>query len=182
VAAGIDTTRGDQIVVEAFDFDTTALDTLNAELEKQQKQQLYTQIGFAAGAVLILAVLFFFILRTINNLRNASKEAWKPVLRPVGEVAALMDDGYQGAALQLQHDLSDALTRLAEKNEQPQQIPAPKPENEDVVVQLRSRTQAQSVAASEDDQRAMVISRLAEENPATVAEIIQIWLNEGKRS
>lgn len=182
VAAGIDTTRGDQIVVEAFDFDTTAVDTLNAELEKQQKQQLYTQIGFAAGAVLILAVLFFFILRTINNLRNASKEAWKPVLRPVGEVAALMDEGYKGAAFQLQHDLSDALTRLAEKNEQPQQIPAPKAENEDVVVQLRSRTQAQSAAASEDDQRAMVISRLAEENPATVAEIIQIWLNEGKRS
>jgi flagellar M-ring protein FliF len=182
VAAGIDTTRGDQIVVEAFDFDTTAVDTLNAEMEKQQKQQLYTQIGFAAGAVLILAVLFFFILRTINDLRNASKEAWKPVLRPVGEVAALMDDGYKGAALQLQNDLSDALTRLAEKNEQPQQTPAPKPENEDVVVQLRSRTQAQSAAASEDDQRALVISRLAEENPATVAEIIQIWLNEGKRS
>jgi flagellar M-ring protein FliF len=180
VAAGIDTTRGDQIVVESFDFDTTALDTLNAELEKQQKQQLYTQIGFAAGAVLILALLFFFILRTINNLRNASKEAWKPVLRPVAEVAALMDDGYKGAALQLQSDLSDALTRLAEKNEQ--QTSAPKTEKEDVVVQLRSRTQAQSATATEDDQRAMVVSRLAEENPATVAEIIQIWLNEGKRS
>ena len=99
VAAGIDTTRGDQIVVESFDFDTTALDTLNAELEKQQQQQLYTQIGFAVGAVLILAVLFFFILRTINNVRNASKEAWKPVLRPVGEMAALMDDGHKGANL-----------------------------------------------------------------------------------
>jgi flagellar M-ring protein FliF len=44
VAAGIDTTRGDQIVVESFAFDKTALDTLNADLEKQQKQQLYTQI------------------------------------------------------------------------------------------------------------------------------------------
>ena len=179
VAAGIDTTRGDQIVVESFTFDKTALDTLNAELEKQQQQQLYTQIGFAVGAVLILAILFFFILRTINNLRNASKEAWKPVLRPVGEVAALMDDGYKGAALQLQNDLSNALTRLADKNEQPT---APKTENEDVVVQLRSRTQAQSSTASEDEQRALIISRLTEENPATVAEIIQIWLNEGKKS
>jgi flagellar M-ring protein FliF len=182
VAAGIDTTRGDQIVVESFDFDTTALDTLNAELEEQQKQQLYTQIGFASGAVIILAALFFFILRTINNLRNASKESWKPVLRPVGEVTALMDDGYKGAALQLQNDLSDALALLAEKEQPQEPAAAPKPENEDVVVQLRSRTQAQSATASEDEQRAVIISRLAEENPATVAEIIQVWLNEAKRS
>jgi flagellar M-ring protein FliF len=183
VAAGVDATRGDQIVVESFDFDTTALDTLNAELEKQRQQQFYTQIGFAAGAVLILAILFFFILRTIHNLRNASKEAWKPVLRPVSEVAALVDDGYKGAALQLQNDLSDALARLAEKNEQqPEADTAPKTEAEDVVVQLRSRTQAQTAAASEDEQRALLVSRLAEENPATVAEIIQIWLNEGKKS
>jgi flagellar M-ring protein FliF len=179
VAAGIDTKRGDQIVVEAFDFDTTALDTLNAELEKQHKQNLYTQIGFAAGAVLILVVLFFFILRTINNLRNASKEAWKPVLRPVSEMAALIDDGNKTAALQLQNDLSETFDRIADQNEQ---LPAaPKPEgHEDVVVQLRSRTQ--TATASEDDQRARVIARLTEENPATVAEIIQLWLNEGNKS
>ena len=174
-AAGIDSTRGDQVVVEAFDFDTTALDALNTELEKQQQQQLYVQIGFAVGAVLILAVIFFFILRTINNLRNASKEAWKPVLRPVSEMAALVDESYKVAPLQLQDDLSSALTRLAEKNEQ---FAAPKPENEEVVVQLRSRTQT----ASEDEQRARIISRLTEENPATVAEIIQLWLSEGKKS
>jgi flagellar biosynthesis/type III secretory pathway M-ring protein FliF/YscJ len=35
---------------------------------------------------------------------------------------------------------------------------------------------------SEDEQRARVISRLTEENPATVAEIIQIWLKEGKKA
>ena len=174
-AAGIDSTRGDQVVVESFDFDTTALDALNTELEKQQQQQLYVQIGFAVGAVLILAVIFFFILRTINNLRNASKEAWKPVLRPVSEMAALVDESYKVAPLQLQDDLSSALTRLAEKNEQ---FAAPKPENEEVVVQLRSRTQT----ASEDEQRARIISRLTEENPATVAEIIQLWLSEGKKS
>ncbi|MGZ9234888.1 MAG: flagellar basal-body MS-ring/collar protein FliF [Anaerolineales bacterium] len=178
-AAGIDAKRGDQIVVESFDFDSTALDTLNAELAQQQKQQQYMQIGLAAGAVLILLVLFFFILRMINNVRNASKEAWRPVLRPVGEVAALMDDGYKVPALQLQNDLSNALNRLAEKNEPPA---APKTENEDVVVQLRSRTQSTTATAPEDEQRARVISRLTEENPATVAEIIQLWLNEGKKS
>jgi flagellar M-ring protein FliF len=174
-AAGVDAARGDQIVVESFDFDKTALDTLNAQLEEQQKQQQYMQIGLAVGAGLLLLLLFFFILRMMNNVRNASKEAWKPILRPVGEMAALMDNGYKAPALQLQDDLSNALSRLAEKNEQPA---APKLENEDVVVQLRSRTQS----ASEDEQRARVIARLTEENPATVAEIIQLWLNEGKKS
>ena len=177
VAAGIDAKRGDQIVVESFAFDKTALETLNTELEKQQKQEQYIQIGLAAAAILILLVLFFFILRMINNLRNASKEAWRPVLRPVGEMAVLMDNGQPVAALPLQNDLSNALAHLTEKNEQP---PAPRPENEDVVVQLRSRTQ--SATTSEDEQRAKIISRLTEENPATVAEIIQLWLNEGKKS
>lgn len=175
-AAGIDTTRGDQIVVQSFAFDRTAVDTLNAELEQQQKQQQYIQIGLIAGAVLILLALFFFIFRAINNLRTASQQSWTPVLRPVGEMAALMDDSYKGAALQLQSDLSTALNRLAEKNGPSHE---PKPENENVVVQIRSKTQ--SVTASEDEQRARIISRLTEENPATVAEIIQIWLNEGKK-
>jgi flagellar biosynthesis/type III secretory pathway M-ring protein FliF/YscJ len=60
------------------------------------------------------------------------------------------------------------------------QTPAPKSENEDVIVQLRSRSQ--SSTANEDEQRSRIISRLTEENPATVAEIIQVWLNEGKKS
>jgi len=177
-AAGIDTTRGDQIVVESFAFDRTTLDALNAELAEQQKQQQYMQIGLAVGAVLILLALFFFIFRMINNLRNASKEAWKPILRPVSEMTALMDDGYKGAALQLQGDLSNALSRLAEKNAQPDAA-APKAEDDDVVVQLRSKSLVGT--ANEDEQRARVITRLTEENPATVAEIIQIWLNEGKK-
>jgi flagellar biosynthesis/type III secretory pathway M-ring protein FliF/YscJ len=48
------------------------------------------------------------------------------------------------------------------------------------MLQIRnSREQAAKV--HEDEQNARVISRLTEENPATVAEIIQIWLNEGKK-
>ena len=156
---------------------------MNAELAQQQQQQQLIQMGLAAGAVLILLALLFFLVRMINNLRNASKESWKPVLRPVGEVAALMDvkdEDYKGAAIQLQSDLSNALSRLADKNEQPA-AGAPKTESEDVVVQLRSRGQTASASAMEDEQRARVISRLTEENPATVAEIIQLWLNEGKK-
>lgn len=175
-AAGIDSTRGDQIVVQSFAFDTTATDALAAELEAQQKQQQYLQIGLIAGAVLILLGLFFLIFRSVNNLKAASQQSWTPVLRPVGEMAALMDNGYKGAAVQLQADLSTALSRLAEK-ESPSEDS--KPNEENMVVQLKSRNQ--SATASEDEQRARIISRLTEENPATVAEIIQVWLNEGKK-
>jgi flagellar M-ring protein FliF len=175
-AAGIDTTRGDQIVVQSFDFDTSAAEALSAELAQQQKQQQYVQMGLIGGAALILLALFFLIFRSINNLRRASQQSWKPVLRPVSEVAGLMDDSYKGAALQLQADLSTALSRLAEKNDSPG---SSKTDDGNVVVQLRSKPQL--ATSSEDEQRARILSRLTEENPATVAEIIQVWLNEGKK-
>ena len=175
-AAGIDSKRGDQIVVQSFDFDTTSVDAMNVELENQQKQQQYIQIGIAAGAVLILLALFFLIFRMLSNLRNASQESWKPVLRPVSEMVALQNP-YAGNVLPQTPDVN--LPAIAAQSANVQ-TPAPKPENEDVIVQLRSRSQ--SSTANEDDQRARIISRLTEENPATVAEIIQVWLNEGKKS
>ena len=191
VAAGIDTARGDQIVVESFTFDRTALDDLAAELAAQQQQELYLRIAMGVSAALVVLALLFFILRMINNTRNASKESWRAVLRPVGDLAALTTDSqYKEAALKLQDDLSHALSRLAEKEKpgggtstsasstpassRPAEVSA-----EDVIVQLRSK--GQTAKALEDDQNARVISRLTEENPATVAEIIQIWLNEGKK-
>jgi flagellar M-ring protein FliF len=174
-AAGIDATRGDQIVVQSFDFDTTSVDAMNEELAQQQKQQQYTQLGFAAGGFLLLLVLFFFIFRMLNNLKNSSKESWTPVLRPVSEMMAFQN-GLANAALPQTPGMSAPALGTPESQEQePARI-----ENEDVVVQLRSRSQ--SVTATEDEQRARIISRLTEENPATVAEIIQIWLNEGKKS
>lgn len=179
-AAGIDSTRGDQIVVESFAFDRTALDELSAELAKQQQQELYLQIAMSVGAALVVLALLFFILRMINNTRNASKESWKAVLRPVGEVTSLSDTNYKEAASRLQDDLSTALSRLAEKEGTASPSAASTTSDADVVVQLRSKTQ--TTKAVEDDQNARIISRLTEENPATVAEIIQIWLNEGSKS
>lgn len=178
VAAGVDSTRGDQIVVESFAFDRTSADALAADLAQQQQQELYLQIGMAVGAGILVLAILFFVLRMINNLRNASKESWKTILRPVGEMAALQN-AYSGPAL-TQHSsgaLPAALSALSANN---QLTAAAKSSSEDVVVQITSRTQ--TATAAEDEQRARVIARLTEENPATVAEIIQIWLNEGKKS
>lgn len=186
VAAGIDSTRGDQIAVQSFQFDRTALDALAAELAKQQQQELYLQIAMGVGAAIVVLAVFFFILRMINNTRNASKETWRPVLRPVGELAQLSEPDYKIAAMKLQDDLSHALNRLAEKEKPGSSngasiAAAQKIDNEEMMAQLRARTQ-QSAKSLEDEQNARIISRLTEENPATVAEIIQIWLNEGNKS
>lgn len=178
VAAGVDSTRGDQIVVKSFAFDRTSADALAADLAQQQQQELYLQIGMAVGAGILVLAILFFVLRMINNLRNASKESWKTILRPVGEMAALQN-AYSGPSL-TQHSsgaLPAALSALSANN---QLTAAAKSSSEDVVVQITSRTQ--TATAAEDEQRARVIARLTEENPATVAEIIQIWLNEGKKS
>jgi len=176
VAAGIDTTRGDQIVVESFAFDRTALDALTVELAKQQQQELYLRIGMAVGAALVVLAMLFFVLRMMSNLRNASKDSWKTVLRPASELAALQDE-YAAPALKLQADVSTALSRLAEQSGTSTDE---KSGSEDVVVQVHSKNR--QATASEDEQNSRVISRLTEENPATVAEIIQLWLNESKKS
>ena len=173
VAAGIDSTRGDQIVVESFAFDRTAMDALSADLAKQQQQELYMQIGMAVATAMAVLALLFVILRMINNVRSASKESWKTVLRPVSEMAALEDRGGRAA---LQQPLSSLSLPAQSLN---RQIATAIKEKEDVVVQVSSKSRKAN--ATEDEQNAKVISRLAEENPATVAEIIQIWLNESKK-
>ena len=173
VAAGIDSTRGDKIVVESFAFDRTAMDALSADLAKQQQQELYMQIGMAVATAMAVLALLFVILRMINNVRNASKESWKTVLRPVSEMAALENRGGRPA---LQQPVSGLSLPAQSLN---RQIATAIKENEDVVVHVSPK--ARKANATEDEQNAKVISRLAEENPATVAEIIQIWLNESKK-
>ena len=159
------------------------MEELSAELAARQQQELYLQIAMGVVAALVVLALLFFIMRMINNTRNSSKEAWRAVMRPVGEMASLpLDSDYKLAATKLQDDLSHALARLAEK-EGTSDPATPKTDSsgEDVVVQLRA-SRVQTAAGLEDEQNARIISRLTEENPATVAEIIQIWLNEGKKS
>ncbi len=179
VAAGLDAARGDQIVVESYAFDRTAADALTADQAKQAQQDLYMQIGIAVGAALILLLLLFFVMRMINNLRNASKESWRPVLRPVAEMAALQGAEGMGNMNQMTGPRQASQTPVLPENPEPVPAVSPAQEEENVILQIRSR--ALNSTNSEDEQRARVISRLTEENPATVAEIIQIWLNEAKK-
>ncbi len=184
VAAGIDTTRGDQLAVETYAFDRTAMDALAAELAKQQQTELYTQIAIAVGVALALILVIFLVLRMISTLRNASKESWKTVLQPVGNMVS-MQDGQTGARSLPMPGMAATLAGPTDNGHrqlpaaQGQPTAATPPADNGVVLQLSQRPQ--HATAAEDEQRARVVSRLTEENPASVAEIIQIWLNESKR-
>jgi flagellar M-ring protein FliF len=190
-AAGVSVDRGDSVVVEAIPFDRTYYESQTAELEQSQQMDLYTRIGLIAAAVLVLALVFWYFNRLIRNLRKASKEAWRPILKPVGELTQLqaasgagmtagqfesgmsmMNGGLQmGASAQAAGLLAGTMGSGMSSSAQPAQ--------EDVVVELTSARQPQYTP--EDEQRAKLINKMAEENPAQIAEIIQIWLNEDER-
>ncbi len=172
-AAGIDETRGDMIVVEPFTFDRTYYENQQAEMSRAQQTDLYFQIGMGVAAALLLLVLFIYFGRLIRNMRRASQEAWTPILKPVSEMAALQPAAVGPSYAQFESKPQTEMIGPGPKA-------APMKEEEHVAVELTSRYSANNTP--EDDQRAKVIQRLAEESPATVAEIIQIWLSEDERN
>ena len=177
-AAGIDETRGDQIVVNSMAFDRSYYEQQAADLASSQKTSSYLQYGIYGAVGLLILFLIIYFSRLIKKLRTASEGSWKPVMLPVGEMtmnpalAASMGNGSIGAGMSAgslpqgmpsqSQDLSDVKT------------------NGDGTVEFTSRYKS-TVNANEDAQKSKVINRLAEENPATVAEIIQIWLNEDNK-
>ncbi|MEW6180548.1 MAG: flagellar basal-body MS-ring/collar protein FliF [Chloroflexota bacterium] len=173
-AAGVDETRGDQVVVQSMPFDRTYYEQQAAEMEQAEQTDLYIQIGMAAAAVILLAALIFFFARQIRQLRMATAQAWQPVMMPAGELAALQG---QSAAPLGQIAAPEATAGLPAMSAQRAAL---NQKAEDVMVELTSRYSPANTA--EDEQRAKVVSRLAEESPATVAEIIQLWLSEDNRN
>jgi flagellar M-ring protein FliF len=172
-AAGLDTARGDQVVVDTMMFDQTYSTQQASDLAKQQQTDLYTQIAMIAGAVLFVIAVLVIFGRVLGNMRNASREAWKPVLRPVAEMALQTGSPMNGSGMsqQLPASYESGTTQglppmTTKKNE------------EDVLLEISRHSQLNN---QEDESRAKIITRLTEENPATVAEIIQVWLSEDEK-
>lgn len=165
-AAGINETRGDQIVVESISFDRTGQETATAAAAEEQKQQQMIMIGSAVAAVLALFLLLFFFLRVLKSLQKSSREAWTPIMQPVRQLAQQEAASAQLPAASHAAEHTASTPVIADRTAEPA-----------VVVQL---SQQQKIVQQETEQRVKVITRLAEENPATVAEIIQLWLNEEK--
>ncbi|MCL4559615.1 MAG: flagellar M-ring protein FliF [Chloroflexi bacterium] len=149
-AAGIDEGRGDILSVETLAFDRSYIEQQSQDLAQGEKTSMYYQIGEGVGAALLLGLLLWFMLRLFKNLRLASAQAWIPVMKPVSE-AALISPG--------------AMPLIASGSPAGATRDVPQPGST-------------SASISQDDQMQRVLAHMTEENPANVAEIIQMWLNE----
>ena len=180
-AAGINATRGDQVVVESMAFDRTAISqqaAVDAQTQQEDLIMKYIPIAIAALGFLILLVM---VLRIFGKMRRKSQVEWQPVLMPVHQLA--LQASAEQAARQL--PAPAALPALPEPTvaqldhllNQGQFAPVPIMETPPTEL---TRTNAN---VQEDESRTRFIKKLTEESPSTVAEIIQVWLNEdGKRN
>lgn len=184
-AAGINESRGDMVVVNSLAFDRSYYESEQAALEEQEQTNLYIQYGMIGAAALVLIIMFALFMRSIRNLRKASREAWRPIMQPVGQLA-LQSAAASGPMLPGMTPMQiEGPNAMPESQGFPAgnaglstafgMAQAAQQQPVDVMAELNAKYSSQQSA--EDEQRAMLLTKLAEESPATVAEIIQVWLN-----
>ncbi len=162
-AVGIDQNRGDSLSVESIVFDRTYYADQAAEMEAAVKTSSIIQYAKIGGAVLLFVILLLYVQKLLKNLKLASSDAWVPVMKSVS------DNALQSPAVAPM--INPTIPAPV------QTIPTPEPVAPPVQVELPKR---QSISA-EDEQMQKVLTRLSEESPATVAEIIQLWLSEDEK-
>ena len=172
-AAGIDSVRGDVVSVQSLTFDRTYEETVNEEIATQQTQSLIFTIAQYVGIALLLILVFWYIARLLKNLKMASVEVWTPVLQPVSQMS-----GFGGDEEQI------LFVREEKKEEEKVEEPMPEEKKEekpkiDIEKMVKKRVQ---VPSAEEEQMIRLVNRVAEENPASIAEIIQMWLSQDKKN
>lgn len=189
-AAGIDETRGDLLAVETLEFDHSYYETQVAEFESQSQTDQYFRYGQVAAAVLILLFLFFYMQRQIGNLRRRTTREWVPIMKPVSELAlsgssggyALPGKNYPGLP---QRAYSEASTLPEKSQAQSREEKAARMEaaaHEQQIEKEIHEIEAKAQPINPQDERLVkLVSHMAEEDPSRVAEVIQMWLSEGKR-
>jgi flagellar M-ring protein FliF len=169
-AAGIDSARGDTLAVESLAFDHTYTTQQAADLSKTQQTDLYFRIGETAAAVLALLILVFIVTRQLTKLQKASAQAWIPVIKPVSQLM-FAEGTPQTTALPVQPVENIAL--------EPPPAPVPALQEPKPVIKI---PQVEIPAVSAEDEHLLnLVSKLTEDNPASIAEIIQVWLDEDER-
>jgi flagellar M-ring protein FliF len=162
-AAGIDDTRGDVLVVDTLPFDRTYYETQAEEMSDSARTRQYLLIAQYVGVAILIGLLLWYVQRLLKNLRVATAEVWTPVLQPVSDFS-LPDLGGMPSMPEMS---------MLSEEEAPIPILAEAPS-------LAPSRPAIMAPTQEDKQMQTVITRMAEENPATVAEIIQMWLGEAE--
>jgi flagellar M-ring protein FliF len=155
-AAGIDATRGDVLTVTSLPFNRQEIASAQAEMDQAaQKQQLMDYLHLAAlavGPLLMLVVLFFL-------LRRGRK-------RQVEDAQAIVSQ-VQPTAPKVVEVVEQSAPAVAESG--------------------RTNRSSSGVAQpiTEDPQKAYIreqIQVLGKSNPATVAQLIQTWMDEDRRN
>ena len=168
-AAGINQTRGDQLSVQTLTFDKTYLDKQTEDVASADRTRLFTIIAEIIGGLLVLGALFWYINRLLKNLRIASVEVWDPVLKPFAELGFSPSGGSLGLAASTGQHQAPALS------------PSVAAKSSSLLQEATARISTKVTNAEEQKMQAL-ISRLAEDNPASVADVIQMWMNQDKKN
>ncbi|HLX42734.1 MAG TPA: flagellar basal-body MS-ring/collar protein FliF [Bryobacteraceae bacterium] len=172
-AAGLDTNRGDQLVVEAFPFESTLMAepvnlnppaaaapppsrfAMPAWLEKLRGRNLYALIGVGAGALIALVAGFVVLRRRSRERRRkvevaaaAALEAGKPKPITPEELEREMEDKLAERTLESARQEAEALMAL--------KIPVVKTKKTEVLTK--------HIAAE------------AKKNPALQAQVVRTWM------
>ncbi len=171
-AAGIDQERGDQLSVQTLTFDKTYQEQQTEDIAAADRTQLIILIAEIVGGLLLLAGLFWYISRLLRNLKVASVDVWEPVLKPSLEMG-LPSGGAAGGGLEL----------AAATGQKPAAglSGAASAKSSNLLQEATARMQ-QKVTSAEEQKMQQLITRLAEDNPASVADVIQMWLNQDKKN
>jgi flagellar M-ring protein FliF len=156
-AVGIDPTRGDSLAVESIVFDRTYYTDQAAQMVTASKTSTYIKYGEIGGAVLLFIILLLYVQKLLKNLKLASSDAWVPVMKNVS------DNALRGPTMA------------------PMISPTiPVPQMATIAPVMEMPTPKQKISP-EDEQMQKVMTRLSEDSPASVAEIIQLWLAEDEK-
>jgi len=168
-AAGINIDRGDLLAVETLEFDHSFYEEQAAQLDESEKSNLYLQIGQAVAALLVIGALLWYIQRLLSNLRLRTTESWSPVLQPASEMAIPS----AGMATQLPREEGnerDQLPVMEARATEEKSVELPK-------IEMPPPPPRQEQTAEERMLQER-IAQMAEENPASIADIIHLWLSE----
>ena len=169
-AAGIDQARGDQLSVQTLTFDRTYLEEQTEDIAAAERTQLIVLIAQIVGGLLLLAALFWYISRLLRNLKVASVDVWEPVLKPSVEMGLPIGAGSAGGM------------ELASGQKPAAGLSAATAAKSSNLLQEATARIKPKVTSVEEQKMQQLITRLADDNPASVADVIQMWLNQDKKN
>jgi flagellar M-ring protein FliF len=180
-AAGIDEARGDMLEVRSLAFDRTQAETAATDLAETEKTDQNWRIAYMVAGVILFLFMLWYVSRLLNNLRLASTKAWTPVLKSVSEALPSPQMAALGTGEVPQMTAGGASVPVTAGTAA---SPATVAAAQAAIAHATPEILGESIVplySPVDEQMQKNVIELAEVNPAAIAEIIQIWLNEDEK-